>query len=48
MSARNPHIGETFESFLRDEGIYDEVVATITARIARSGHPADRTANERG
>lgn len=24
----NPHIGESFESFLRDEGICEEVTAT--------------------
>ncbi|BBK29688.1 helix-turn-helix protein [Stella humosa] len=29
---RNPHIGESFESFLRDEGIYDEVTATAIKR----------------
>ena len=29
---RNPHIGESFESFLRDEGIHDEVVATAIKR----------------
>ena len=28
----NPHIGESFESFLRDEGIHDEVVATAIGR----------------
>ena len=30
--SKNPHIGESFESFLRDEGIRDEVVATATRR----------------
>jgi hypothetical protein len=29
---RNPHIGESFDSFLRDEGIYDEVTATAIKR----------------
>lgn len=29
---KNPHIGESFESFLRDEGIHDEVVATAIKR----------------
>lgn len=29
---RNPHIGESFEGFLRDEGIYDEVTATAIKR----------------
>jgi antitoxin HicB len=29
---KNPHIGESFESFLRDEGIYDEVAATAMKR----------------
>lgn len=29
---KNPHIGESFESFLRDEGIYDEVTATAIKR----------------
>lgn len=30
--AKNPQIGESFESFLRDEGIYDEVTATAIKR----------------
>jgi antitoxin HicB len=30
--SKNPHIGESFESFLRDEGIHDEVVATAIKR----------------
>jgi antitoxin HicB len=30
--ADNPHIGESFESFLRDEGIHDEVIATAIKR----------------
>ena len=30
--AKNPHIGESFESFLRDEGIYDEVTSTALKR----------------
>jgi antitoxin HicB len=29
---RNPHIGESFDSFLRDEGIYEEVTATAIKR----------------
>ncbi|MCJ9668969.1 helix-turn-helix domain-containing protein [Neorhizobium sp. SHOUNA12A] len=29
---RNPHIGESFDSFLRDEGIFDEVTATAIKR----------------
>ncbi|MGK9232974.1 helix-turn-helix domain-containing protein [Inquilinus limosus] len=29
---KNPHIGESFESFLRDEGIHDEVTATAIKR----------------
>lgn len=29
---KNPHIGESFDSFLRDEGIYDEVTATAVKR----------------
>ena len=29
---QNPHIGESFDSFLRDEGIYDEVTATAIKR----------------
>jgi predicted XRE-type DNA-binding protein len=28
----NPHIGESFESFLRDEGIHEEVTATAIKR----------------
>jgi predicted XRE-type DNA-binding protein len=30
--ADNPHIGESFESFLRDEGIHDELIATAIKR----------------
>jgi hypothetical protein len=30
--SKNPRIGESFESFLRDEGIRDEVVATAIKR----------------
>ncbi|QGZ33632.1 helix-turn-helix domain-containing protein [Stappia indica] len=30
--ADNPHIGESFESFLRDEGICEEVTATAIKR----------------
>ena len=30
--ARNPHIGESFESFLRDEGLYDDVTSTAIKR----------------
>lgn len=29
---KNPHIGESFDSFLRDEGIYDEVKAVAIKR----------------
>lgn len=29
---KNPHIGESFDSFLRDEGIYDAVTATAIKR----------------
>jgi antitoxin HicB len=29
---KNPHIGESFDSFLRDEGIFDEVTATAIKR----------------
>lgn len=32
MKTKNPHIGESFESFLRDDGIYDEVTATAIKR----------------
>ncbi len=32
MKTPNPHIGESFESFLRDEGIHDEVVTTAIKR----------------
>lgn len=30
--SKNPRIGESFESFLRDEGIHDEVTATAIKR----------------
>ncbi len=29
---KNPHLGSTFESFLKEEGIYDEVMMTVTKR----------------
>lgn len=32
MSNKNPHIGESFDSFLRDEGIYEDVTATAIKR----------------
>jgi len=28
----NPHIGESFDSFLREEGIYEEVVSSAIKR----------------
>lgn len=28
----NPHIGESFESFLRDEGLHDDITATAIKR----------------
>lgn len=30
--AENPQIGESFESFLRDEGVYEDVTATAIKR----------------
>ena len=30
--AENPHIGESFETFLRDEGLYDDVTSTAIKR----------------
>jgi predicted XRE-type DNA-binding protein len=32
MKSKNPHIGESFESFLREDGIYDEVTTTAIKR----------------
>lgn len=32
MKNKNPHIGESFDSFLRDEGIYEDVTATAIKR----------------
>lgn len=32
MARKNPRIGESFESFLRDEGIYEQVTATAIKR----------------
>lgn len=32
MKTKNPHIGESFESFLREDGIYDEVTTTAIKR----------------
>jgi len=30
--SKNRHIGESFDSFLQDEGIYDKVTATAIKR----------------
>ena len=30
---KNPHRGSSFDSFLKEEGIYDEVVLTVTKRL---------------
>jgi hypothetical protein len=30
---KNPHRGSTFDSFLKEEGIYDEVMMTVTKRM---------------
>jgi antitoxin HicB len=30
--SKNPHIGESLDSFLRDDGIYDDVTATAIKR----------------
>lgn len=30
--SKNPHIGESFESFLRDQDLYDDVTATAIKR----------------
>lgn len=30
---KNPHIGSTFESFLKEEGIYEEVTAAAMKRV---------------
>jgi hypothetical protein len=32
MKNKNPRIGESFDSFLRDEGIYEDVTATAIKR----------------
>ncbi len=32
MKTKNPHIGESFESFLREDGIYDEVTSIAIKR----------------
>lgn len=32
MKTTNPHTGESFESFLREEGLYDGVTATALKR----------------
>ena len=42
---KNAHIGESFERFLRDESIYDEVAATAIKRAIafRSEHEAAGT-----
>jgi len=32
MKTKNPHTGESFESFLREDGIFDEVTATAIKR----------------
>jgi antitoxin HicB len=30
---KNPHIGSSFDSFLKEEGIYEEVAAAATKRV---------------
>ena len=30
---KNPHSGSSFDSFLKEQGIYDEVVLTVTKRL---------------
>ena len=35
MARKNPHIGSSFESWLNEAGIREEVTATIKAVIAR-------------
>lgn len=30
---KNPHLGSTFKSFLKEEGIYDEVMLTVMKRV---------------
>ena len=30
---KNPHRGSSFDSFLKEEGIYDEVMLTVTKRL---------------
>lgn len=30
---KNPHLGSTFDSFLKEEGIFDEVMMTVTKRM---------------
>jgi hypothetical protein len=46
----NPHIGESFDSFLHDEGIYDEVKATAIRRTIalQIQHANLRTAKGQG
>jgi len=29
----NPHLGSTFDSFLKEEGIFDDVMMTVTKRM---------------
>jgi hypothetical protein len=35
MSDKNGKIGSSFEDFLKEEGLYEEVVATVKKRITR-------------
>jgi antitoxin HicB len=30
---KNPHRGSSFDSFLKEEGIYDEIMLTVTKRL---------------
>jgi antitoxin HicB len=30
---KNPHLGSSFESFLKEDGIYDEVIVAVTKRM---------------
>ena len=33
MMKKNPHRGSSFDSFLKEEGLYDEVMLTVTKRL---------------
>lgn len=45
---KNPHIGQLFDDFLREEGIYEEVQVTATKRVLDLKKQPRNNAHETG